>query len=285
MRHERGNSGADANLDKVQRWMQAVIVHPGDVEEAIASKDAEREFDAGRLDELVKPSHSLTPAERVDIYHGMYILRMVEALQSDYPALAHFLGEDDFVDVVRDYVQRYPSRSYTLNRLGDHMPAFLLEEPRRENAPFLHDLARFELAVTEAFDEEETAVLKPEAIQDVPQEAWSGARLKPVAAFRLVALKHDVIPQVDASKRDYPAPKPRRRATWVAVYRRDYSVYHLSMSRAEYGLLESLAGGSPLGEAVAVAASKLKASESPQKIFKWFRTWIAEGMFSAVTFE
>lgn len=284
MRHERGKS-ADVHLDRVQRWMQAVIVHPGNVEEAMASDDAEKEFDAGRLDDLVKPSHSLTPSERVDIYHGMYILRMVEALQSDYPSIAHFLGEDAFEDLVRDYVQKYPSRSYTLNRLGDHMPAFLLEEPRRKNAAFLHDLARFELAVTQAFDETETPVLTPESVKDVPPEAWAGARLKPVAAFRLVALKYDVIPQVDAYKRDYPPPKPRRRATWVAVYRRDYSVFHLPMSRAEYGLLESLAGGTPLGEAVAEAASKLKASESNQKIFKWFRTWIAEGMFSAVAFE
>ena len=285
MRHEKRNTGADIHLDKVQRWMQAIIVHPGDVEEAIGSGDAEKEFGAGRLDELVKPSHSLTPAERVGIYHGMYLLRMVEALQSDYPALAHFLGEDAFEDFVREYVQAYPSRSYTLNRLGDHVPEFFLEDPDKKNAGFLHDLARFELAVTEAFDETEAAVLKPEDIRDVAPDAWVAARLKPIAAFRLLSLKHDVIQQVDAAKRDYPAPKPRRRATWVAVYRRDYSVYHLSMTRAEFGLLQALVRGATLGEAVAEAAAKLKASESNQKIFKWFRTWIAEGMFSAVTFD
>ena len=139
---------AEFALDRVQRWLQAVIVHPGDVEEAIACEDASRELAPEALTSLVRPSHSLTAAERVDIYHGMYLLRMVEALEADYPALRHLLGEEPFAELVEDYVQAYPSRSYTLNRLGDHLPQFLLDRQTHPHAGLLHELARLELAIT-----------------------------------------------------------------------------------------------------------------------------------------
>jgi hypothetical protein len=281
MRHDKAGDGG-FELERVQRWMQAVVVHPGDVDEALASEDAAREIPGDRLTDLVKPSKTLTASERVEIYHGMYLLRMEEALASDYPAVKHYLGDNEFWDIVKDYVQVHPSRSYTLNRLGDHFPIFLLEESGRKDALFLQDLARLELAITEAFDAEESPVLDAEAVQSIPAERWPGARLKPTASFRLLTFRHRVLEHLDAMKRDQPSPSPSRKSERVAVYRRDYSVYRTGLSKAEYELLSSLAGGRTLGEAVAAAASRLKSAESQKKIFKWFRDWISEGMFSAV---
>ena len=109
---------SDLALAPLQEWMQAVVTHPGDVYEAA-------EAAAIGVDSLVLPSRTLQPIQRVGIYHGMYMMRMIEALEADYGALAHFMGEHAFAHLVRDYVQRFPSRSYTLNRLGDHLPEFI----------------------------------------------------------------------------------------------------------------------------------------------------------------
>ena len=112
-------------LARMQRWLQAVIVHPGDADEALASPPAAAEVPRARVEDVVLPNAHLRGEERVAIYHGMYLLRMEEALQTDYPALQHFLGEDRFRDLVRDYVQVHPSRSFTLNHLGAHLPGFV----------------------------------------------------------------------------------------------------------------------------------------------------------------
>lgn len=269
-------------LDRVQRWLQAVIVHPGSVQEALAAPEATAEVPAERLDEVVRPSWSLSAAERVEVYHGMYLLRMVEALEADYPAVRHFLGEGAFAELVRDYVQRYPSRSYTLNRLGDHLPRFFLDEPARRQAAFLHDLARAELAVTEAFDEEESPVLDAEALQSVSEEAWVHARLVPVRALRLLTLRHAVTGHLDAAKHGRPAPRPRRRAIFLAVYRRDYSVRRVELGAAEHALLAALVSGTPLGAAIAGATLRLRETRREETVFRWFRGWIAEGLFSAI---
>ncbi len=269
-------------LDTIQRWLQAVIVHPGDIGDALASKVAEAEVPPTRLEELVKPSHSLSPQQRVEIYHDMYLLRMEEALASDYPGIKHFLGDDAFFELVRDYVQRYPSRSYTLNRLGDYLPRFFLDEPAREHAAFLHDLASAELAITQALDEEESPKLTVDQVQAIPPEAWGSARLRPSASLRLLELRHPVLEHLDAYKRDLPSPAIRRKVSQFVVWRRDYSVFRMELTRAEFNLLRTLAAGTPMGEAVADALSSLRSSESEKKIFKWFRTWISEGMFSTV---
>lgn len=270
------------DLGRLQRWMQEVVVHPGTVEEAIASPGAEQEILAEKLGDVVLPSDSMTAAERVGVYHGMYLMRMEEALETDYAVLRYRLGSEAFSELVEEYVQRFPSRSYTLNRLGDHMPQFLADEEDRPDAEFLHDLARLELAMTQVFDEQEAPVLGAEDLEAVAPEAWETAVLRPIPAFRLLAFKHAVIPDLVAYHEDRPSPRPRRRATWVALYRRDYSVLRLELSRAEYDLLKALAGGTSLGEALATAALKQKSTRQRAQIFKWFRTWVAAGLFTAI---
>ena len=45
---------------------------------------------------MVQPSATLTALERVGIYRDMYLARLSEALESDYPGLLHYLGKDGF---------------------------------------------------------------------------------------------------------------------------------------------------------------------------------------------
>ena len=268
-------------LERLQHWMQEVVVHPGTVEEALASEEAELHILSERLGGVVLPSHSMTSAERVGVYHGMYLMRMEEALETDYPVIRYHLGDQQFAHLVRKYLQRYPSTSYTLNRLGDHLPQFFLDEPEWPEAAFLRDLARLELAMTDVFDEEESPVLGAAELEAVSPEVWEDARLRPISAFRLLALKHAVIPNLVAYHEDRPSPSPRRRASWFALYRRDYSVLRLELSRAEHALLEAIADGTTLGEAIAAAAAS-KSLRQQTKVFRWFRTWISEGLFTAI---
>ena len=64
---------------------RSVIVHPGRVDEALAARGAASLVPAGRTESVVLPSARLTAPERVGVYHGMYLARMREALESDYP--------------------------------------------------------------------------------------------------------------------------------------------------------------------------------------------------------
>jgi len=262
--------------------MQSVIVHPGGIEEALAATEARKQLSPESLEEVILPSRSLTAAARLGIYQGMYLLRMEEALATDYPGLKHFLGERRFLELVRGYLEAFPSRHYSLNRLGDHLPEYLAPL-RGPGSGFCHDLARLELAVTEVFDAPETPPLAEAMVAAVPSEAWPQARLTPVAAFRCLALGYPVVDYLDALKADRPPRSgTRRRNTWVVVFRRSLAIRRQQLSRAAFQLLSDLAGGVPVGEAVMRALERPGPRPSQDQLFHWFRGFVSEGLFREV---
>jgi hypothetical protein len=257
--------------------MQAAVVHPGTIHEAIRSRSATRHLGLREAERAILPSRTMAPLERLAVYQGMYPLRMHDALAADYTGLKAFLGPHMFEHFVADYVAKHPSRSYTLNRLGDHVPRFLKtwHHPKRA---FLADLARLELAVTETFDAEEgSSPAAPPAHVDVD---WEGRRFGIAPTLRLLSFRHAAGPALDALKagrRVSTRPKP----SWAAVHRRSFVVYRLDLSRGEYHLLSALAGGEPLGKALRLAARKAGRPLSPAAVRKAFRTWTSEGILRA----
>ncbi len=272
-------------LGGLQHWLQAVIVHPGTVDEALAAGEAAALVPAGRTDSVVRPSASLTAPERVGVYHDMYLGRMKEALESDYPGLARFLGPEAWERLVADYVQAHPSRSYTLNVLGRRLPAFV-RTARVPRPAFCRDLARLEWAVAEVFDAEETPPLMEADLASIAPGEWERARLVPVAALQLLVLDHDAGAHLDAlrdGKRRLPPV--RRRRCRVVVYRRSYAVFRREQEPPAFALLTDLAEGVPVGEAVARALARRRARLRADDAFRLFRDWASMGLFRAVEIE
>jgi hypothetical protein len=269
-------------LDRVQRWMQAVIVQPGTVDEAVRSEAARAELDPEQIEGVILPSRTLTPVERVGVYQGMYLLRMIEALEGDYQAVAHYLGSDAFAELVERYAEAHPSGSYTFNRFGGKFPEFIRDAKWLRRRALLTDLARLERAVTEVFDAPESPAWPTEAIEKMPQDAWPAAVLQPIAAFRVLSFAYPVNPYLQSVKvENHDHPELPRRASFVAVYRKAYGVGRLDLGRPAYAFLSALAKGRPFGKAVAEAAKGLQ-GDAGEQIFRWLRNWVAEGMFQSV---
>jgi len=279
----QGDRLAPPGLDRVQRWMQALIQDQGTCAEAIASERAQVEIPADQARTVVLPSKTLSSFERLDIYREMYLLRMEEALASDYPALKHYLGDEEFMRMVARYVEVYPSRSYTLNRLGDHLLEFLATIDDLPKPDFCRDLARLELALTGVFDAGETAPLTAQAVQAVPQDAWETVRLKPIEAFRLLEFNYPVSRYLGFVDEENPVPRLARKKTWVVAYRSNYSVHRMDLTQPAYELLSALASGETVGDAiVSVMTRKFRRAVKEKQLFEWFRDWMAEGLFQAV---
>jgi hypothetical protein len=264
---------SDVALAPLQEWMQAVVTHPSDVHEAADAAEIP-------VGDVILPSRTLQPVERVGIYHGMYMLRMIEALTADYGALCQFLGEHAFEHLVRDYVQQFPSRSYTLNRLGDSLPEFIAASSlKRRN--FLRDLAKLELAMTQVFDEAEAEPLPADAIATIAPEQIADARIIPIPALRLIAMDYDANEAFQTFRNEEPM-KPRRKKTWLAVHRRDYAVYRMPLGREAHAFLQSLAAWQTVGEAIDVFFRRFRRFPGQPELFTWFRDWSAAGLFTAI---
>lgn len=265
---------SDLALAPLQEWMQAVVTHPGDVFEAT-------EAGVIGVDSVVLPSKTLQPIQRVGIYHSMYMLRMIEALEADYEALTYAMGEHAFGHLVREYVQRFPSRSYTLNRLGDHLPEFIAGSALKRKT-FLADLARLELAMTHVFEEAEAAPLPPDAIASVPPERIEALRFTPIPALRLLTFACNA-DEVFQAWREERVVEPRRGKTWLAVHRRDYGVYRMPLSQEAFTFLGFLISGETIGSAIMKFARRFRRMPEQQDLFNWFRDWSEAGLFAAIS--
>ena len=136
-------------LDKLQLWMQTVITHPGGVAAGINSSAARQYVDvaANDVERIVSRSRALTSIERLEVYGNAYYARLVECMAAEFPATQHAVGEEAFGGFVLDYLQQFPSTSYTLGDLGAAFPGYLgsSRPPRESDGPdwadFLVDLA------------------------------------------------------------------------------------------------------------------------------------------------
>jgi hypothetical protein len=286
----------------VQRWFQSVITHPEGVEGGAESEEAQRliRLKRGELEAVIGRSRNLTAAERMGIYANAYYARLLECLAAYFPMLQKTLGEEIFEGFAFEYLQHYPSKSYTLDRLGENFPRFLEEtrpEPEEGEAPgevgwpdFLIDLAVLEHNVNRVFDGpgvEGKPLLTAEALQSFPAERFAEARLVPVPCLRLLTFRFPVNAYYTAIRRaeegeEVPVPDPE--PEHLALTRRDFVVRRYPLSAAQHALLEKILAGAPVGEALAAAAetSGLEDDALAAELQSWFRLWVAEGFFQSI---
>ncbi len=282
------------DLAQIQRWMQAVLMHPAGAEEGVASEAARRVIDVPpeEAERVVTPSRALSALERLAIYNRAYYARLLDCLRESYPVLFHALGEEAFGAFAVDYLQKYPSRSYTLNDLGANFPRYLRESrPADEPGPswpdFVIDLATLEWTYNEVFDGpgvEGQRMLSAEQLRKVPPQRWPETRLVPVPCLRLLALRYPVHAYYTAVRRKKEAEPPGPAETLLAVTRRRYVIRRYELTRPQYVLLESLLEGRSVGEAITRAAEAAGGDEEDfaAELTRWFRNWTAEGFFRAV---
>ena len=228
------------DLRDLQRWMQAVLMHPGGAEAGAASEAARQAIDVPpeQAERVVTRSRALSGLERLAIYNRAYYARLLECLRESYPVLFRALGEEAFDGFALDYLQKYPSRSYTLNDLGANFPRYLRESrPADEPGPgwpdFVIDLAALEWTYNEIFDGpgvEGRRLLRPDRLRAIPPERWPEARLVAVPCLRLMELRYPVHLYYTAVRRRKEPEFSEPAETFLAITRRRSSSKRVMVS-------------------------------------------------------
>jgi len=304
-----------AEVNRLQRWFQAVITPADGVDSGASSEEAQRliQLGPGQLEKVITRSRALTAAERLAIYANAYHTRLLECLGEVFPMLKRTLGDEAFDGFAFGYLQEYPSRSHTLNELGRHFARYLQEtrpvedggeletsaadssagDPLlSENWPdFLIDLARLEWAIYEVFDGpgvEGQPLLRADELLDIHPERWPEARLDPVPCMQLLTTRfpvNDYYTRSRQARENEAIPIPSPRQSFVALSRRDFVVRRYNLSRMEFELLRAMQQGLSVGPAIesAAQASSDSLDQLASDLKLCFRNWTAEGFFRAIS--
>lgn len=270
-------------LRTVQNWMKSAIVTQGTVTEVLHKDSIEQFIPYDKAIDLVLPSKTLNQEQRIDIYRTMYPLRMVEALEVDYPTLARFMGED-FETLVMRYVEEYPSQSYTLNHLGKHLPLFLQNNTNYKNSELLHDIALMELAISDVIDEEEVEIFDSNVLTLLDEQTIENLVLQSVPAFRLLALSTNAVEYLTALDNDEDFPTENNQQSYAMVYRKDYSTDYVQLDDLEYTILKKIVDGEPLFQALNTIPYNENSSleELQNNVSQYFSNWVQYGIFRSI---
>jgi hypothetical protein len=284
-------------LARIQQWMQSVIMHPDGVEAGIESPATRTMIDVNsdNVEYVICRSVAQTSIERLHVYANAYFARLLEVLDSEFPALVHALGAELFQDFAFGYLQQYPSQSYTLGDLSAKFSEYLAHtRPPREPADaepdwadFLVDLATLERTYSEVFDGsgvEGQRLLQADNLREIAPDSWLRVRLVPVPCLKLLTLRFAVHEYATAVRRQENPSLSASSPTWLVVTRRDYVVRRVAVDETEFAALAVLVGGGTIADSLEAAENRWTGNfdQLASEIQRWFRDWSAAGYFQRI---
>jgi hypothetical protein len=250
-----------------------------------SSSFAEDDAMRGEAAKLATGNDRLSPVEQLDIYREQYWLRHLASLEEDFATLVYWYGSHDFRAIATEYLEAYPSKSYTLRDLGNSFAIFLSEREPYRSDPFLADCAKTELAFIDAFDAADAPPLDTSALATATEDAWSNARIVLHPSVQRVRLAFPIDAYRAAVKAKEDPARPDAKATHLVVYRGTEMLHYIAIDALAFALLDAIAAGEPLAaacEKVAREAGVTDASELETKVGAWFQQWASYGWIAAV---
>jgi len=276
---------AAADLQTLERWMQAVVMHPEGADAGLRSRPARRLAPAAASDpeSVVLPSKALTSVERLELYAHMYYARLIEVMEAEYPTTRQILGAHEFAVACRKFIARNPSRSRTLNSMSEKFPDFLARHlPQGPRRGLVADVARIERAMEDVFDAPRAEPMTAAQFAAIGADQWERVRLNVNPALRLLTLRYPANDTMNAVRAGRKPRIPRPRKTFAIVYRRGYSVFRRDQEPEQFRLLTALVSGRVLAAAVraSIGGRSGSADRLASKLGAWFREWAAAGIFT-----
>jgi len=261
------------SLAELQRWFVHVITHERSVAEAVADAESAGLHPPG----ATLPSAQLSAEARLAIYHSGYRARLCECLVDDYPALQHALGRAAFQRLCLAYIERYPSRSPSLNAFGRHMASFCRDE--LASAPYAAELARLEWAIVEVIHAPTREPLSAQHFARLTPERFGRVALTPSPALRLLALEYPANAFYTAFRRNEAQPELSRAApSHTLVQRRGMHVQREDLDAPRARLLERLLSGTPVAVALGAAVAA-DSGMSAEHVNAAFASFFEAGLF------
>ncbi|GAB3258966.1 HvfC/BufC family peptide modification chaperone [Chitinimonas naiadis] len=234
------------------------------------------------LSDLVTETRHLDRNTRLGIYADAYLLRLDEALRSNYPKLHLLLGDEAFLSLTSSYLQPYPSQRPSIRYFGDALADFLATAPQYTPLPILAELARFEWALGSAFDAADAPVADITALNLLQDEDWPVLQPCFQTAFRLLVQDWNTVAVWQALDADQEPPAPESGTRHWAVWRHALQPRYRSLADDEAALLAACLAGQPFALACEHLLPWHAVEEAPMRAAGLLGIWLNEGWISGL---
>jgi hypothetical protein len=240
------------------------------------------------LDERMHPqvlgTAQVSAEERLTIYANAYRLRLLEALDTDYPGLHAVLGDDDFDTMGRAYIAAHPSAYFSLRWFGDQLSEFLRTTEPYAKYPVFTEMAAFEWAKSDAFDAADSVVAGINDMAAIPPDAWPDLRFVPHPSLRRLDLRWNVPlvwKAVDAGQEPPTLEENDYPIAWL-VWRQDLLTYFRSLNVDEAWALDALQRGESFAAICEGLTEWIDAQNVALHAAGLLKQWLIDGLISEI---
>jgi hypothetical protein len=234
------------------------------------------------LADSIDSSAQISAATRLRIYSDAYRLRLIEAMQANYPVLEKLIGADDFSRLTQLYLAVHPSRHFSIRWFGHELASFLAVCAEYSDKPWLGELAEWEWKIAAAFDARDKNLLTVDDLAKVAPDDWPALRFTLHPSVQRIALSTNAAAIAKAAGNDESLPtgaQLEQRGEWL-IWRRDLVVRFRSLDPVEAAAIDSLRSGATFGELCEVIAVHIDAEAVPGKAAELLRIWIDEQLLA-----
>ncbi len=289
---------APEKLKEVQSWFASVITQPIDNKSHIAPLSPQGNPIESEAPLYIKPSPTLKPEQRIEIYNQQYWWRLLNVMHTTYTMATRMLGYKKFNDEIAvPYLEAFPSEHYSVSHIGDRLLEWMEHHYAGSDKQILTDAIAIDDAMNRAFFETSFCPIT-EGI--APEEAFTvHAQLQPhVTLFKMDYDLFGFRKEIHSKDPDYwsshhypnlehalseqgghfPQLKKDRTYCFIVYRTRMNRVQWEEIPLAEHALLSLFIDGVSIEQACEWLSEKGKEylTDAGPHIQEWIQGWIAK---------
>jgi hypothetical protein len=217
---------------------------------------------------------------RLGIYASAYRLRLVEALDTDYPGLHALAGDQSFDQMCRAYIDAHPSAFRSLRWFGHRFAEFLRATEPFSRQPAFAEMAAFEWAMSDVFDAADVELATVADMAAVPADGWPALRFGLQGSVRRLDLRWNVATiwkSIDAGIEPPPLVEQSHPVGWL-VWRQELRTQFRSLEVDEAWALDALRRGATFAELCEGLTEWIDAAQVAVHAAGRLKRWLEDGL-------
>lgn len=233
--------------------------------------------------------HIATPAhgkksEAFGIYKHGYVLRLTDFLANDYKALRTYIGEKNFSQMAKKYIEAYPSENPNARWYSKHLPDFLKSYVAFEFNPEKQELAALELALNDAFDSVDCNAITLQNLAEAEQSKFLKTPLHIHPSSRRLKFQNNTTSIWSALKCEAEPPKPHAldQMQEIVVWRQGTSSRFRLLGDEEAMALNAVADHATFSQICELIAFMDGAETASLRAASYLKGWVEAELLAVV---
>jgi putative DNA-binding protein/uncharacterized protein len=281
------DSKVPTKLKKIQQWFGSIISRPVDEDSRmnpISPSNQPMEIEAC---DFIRPSPTLRPAQRIQIYNQQYWWRLLNTMHETFPLVTRMFGYHDFNRLIAiPFLDKYPPSHWSLNELGRNLSNWIESDYHENDKQLVLDSAKIDWTFTHSFCcKQEPPILESTLPENGDITSLLEKKISLQDHVHLFTMDYDLMSfRVEFLKQepeywiehDFP-PLPKEKKYHFVIFRNTHNdIQWKEITEGEYRLLKLIQSGTTI-ENLCQWLEMQQGSlyeEAQHNLHLWFQDWI-----------